>query len=156
MSPSPRFLPLVGLACALLVAGCGASDSDVGPGIPGDTPPNQTTCAVDQDCPDPAFFFCDTAVARCAPACRTREDCGAARRGQYALANCDESPLGCQCDLNQCVPGVCASDADCGSVRCSRCWSCRRWAARACWSWSRPWPSPRWSASPERSSGREW
>ncbi|WP_164014021.1 carboxypeptidase regulatory-like domain-containing protein [Pyxidicoccus trucidator] len=124
MSPSPRSHPLVGLACALLlVAGC-ASDMDETPVIPGDQPPTQTNCAVDQDCPDPAFFFCDTAVARCAPACRTREDCGAAQRGRYALPDCDESALGCQCDLNRCVPGVCADDADCREGRVCRDGAC--------------------------------
>ena len=123
MSPRPRFHPLVGLACALLVAGC-ASDMDGGPINPGKPPPTQTNCAVDQDCPDPAFFFCDTAVARCAPACRTREDCGASRRGAYALPDCDESDLGCQCDLNRCVPGVCAADADCKKGQVCRDGAC--------------------------------
>ncbi|MCY1022881.1 carboxypeptidase-like regulatory domain-containing protein [Pyxidicoccus sp. MSG2] len=125
MSPSPRSHPLVGPACALLLlalAGC-ASDEDMGPLIPGDTPPPRT-CAVDQDCPNAALFFCDTAVARCAPACRTPSDCRADRRGEYALPECDGSPLGCQCDLNRCLPGVCAADADCGAERVCRDGAC--------------------------------
>lgn len=124
MSPSPRSRPLAGLACALFLAlaGCGADDSDT-PGIPG-APGPQSTCAVDQDCPDPAFFFCDTAVARCAPACRTPGDCRADRRREYALPECDGSPLGCQCDQNRCMPGVCAADADCGEARVCRDGAC--------------------------------
>ncbi|MBZ4419921.1 carboxypeptidase-like regulatory domain-containing protein [Myxococcus sp. RHSTA-1-4] len=123
MSPSPRPFLLAGLACALLaLAGC-AADSTDGARIPAD-PYRQLDCAVDQDCPDPALFFCDTAVSRCAPACRTPEDCLAARRAEYALAECDGSPLGCQCDMNRCMPGVCAADADCGGGRVCRDGAC--------------------------------
>lgn len=124
MSPSPRLPALVGPACALLLAlaGCAADDS-MGPGISPEPGPGRT-CAVDQDCPDPAFFFCDTAVARCAPACRTPDDCRSERRGEYALPECDGSPLGCQCDLNRCLPGVCAKDADCGPALVCRDGAC--------------------------------
>ncbi|QSQ25744.1 carboxypeptidase regulatory-like domain-containing protein [Pyxidicoccus parkwayensis] len=124
MSPSPRFPSLLGPACALLLAlaGC-ASGDEMDPGIRQDTPP-QRTCAVDQDCPSAAFFFCDTAVARCAPACRTPDDCRAARRGEYALPECDSSPLGCQCDFNRCLPGVCAADSDCPGEKVCRDGAC--------------------------------
>jgi len=95
MSPFPRPLLLAGAVCALLVlAGCESGESDA-PLIPEEPPKNSTHCAVDQDCPDAALFFCNTATARCEPACRTREDCGRARRREHALpahAASDEAP----------------------------------------------------------------
>lgn len=118
MSPTFRPLALACLACVLLcLSGCG----DMGPGmdIPVGPNPQVTYCSVDQDCPDPSLYFCDSATSRCEPACLTRDDCGPARRGAHALAACDEvTGAGCQCDMNRCVPIVCAGDADCaqGSV----------------------------------------
>ncbi len=113
MSPTPRPLVLACLACVLLcLSGCG--DMDMGADLPIGPFPQGTYCSVDQDCPDPALFFCDSATSRCEPACLTREDCGQARRGAHALAACDEAGgAGCQCDMNRCVPVVCAADTDC-------------------------------------------
>ncbi|WP_426752435.1 carboxypeptidase regulatory-like domain-containing protein [Myxococcus sp. Y35] len=114
MSPTPRFSRLACLACVLLcVSGCGAMDE--GYSVPGGPPPPSGFCAVDQDCPDPDLFICDTTTSRCEAACRTREDCRGERRGLHALAVCDKSGgMGCQCDMNRCVPAVCATDSDCG------------------------------------------
>ena len=124
MSPFPRPLLLAGAVCALLVlAGCESGESDA-PLIPEEPPKNSTHCAVDQDCPDAALFFCNTATARCEPACRTREDCGRARRREHALPVCDDSLLGCQCDMSVCLPAVCAADADCGQGRVCRDGGC--------------------------------
>ncbi len=113
MNPLTRLVPLLGLLCVgPMLNGC-ASDggSNVNrPPVPGDAP-----CTVDQDCPDPSLFFCNTAASRCEAACRTREDCSAAKRGAYALAECDSNPLGCQCDLGKCVVSLCSRDADCGA-----------------------------------------
>ncbi|WNG16794.1 hypothetical protein [Cystobacter fuscus] len=86
------------------------------PGPQEATPPMPGSCQVDQDCPDPRFFICDTASARCQAACRTREDCTAARRGSaYRLSACDDNPLGCQCDGNQCVEAMCSADEACAA-----------------------------------------
>ncbi len=75
------------------------------------------TCIEDTDCPDPQLFFCNTTTSTCEPSCRTREDCGATRRGQYALDYCAGS-LGCQCDEGKCVGSLCSADVDCGSQVC--------------------------------------
>nr|WP_253910673.1 carboxypeptidase-like regulatory domain-containing protein [Pyxidicoccus fallax] len=106
----------------LLLAGC-ASDAEDTPGLP-PAPGPQFDCAVDQDCPDLDLFFCDTSVSRCTPGCRMPVHCGAPRRGAYALPECDNSPLGCQCDMNRCVPAVCASDEDCAEGRACRDGAC--------------------------------
>jgi hypothetical protein len=124
MSPFPRLLPLVCAMCALLaLAGC-ASDTGEPPTPPGEPPKDGSHCAVDQDCPDAALFFCNTATASCEPACRTRDDCGRERRGAYALAMCDDSVLGCQCDMSVCLPAGCAADANCGQDRVCRDGGC--------------------------------
>ncbi|MFP2961267.1 carboxypeptidase regulatory-like domain-containing protein [Myxococcus sp. 1LA] len=124
MSPTPRPHMLACLACVLLcLTGCGAMD--VGPDIPGGPYPQGPHCAVDQDCPDPALFFCDSATSRCEPACLTREDCQASRRGNYALTGCDgDGGAGCLCDMNRCVPAVCAADADCDADAVCRDGAC--------------------------------
>jgi len=123
MSPSLRPHLLTALVCALgVLAGCGMS-SDTPPGIPGDNKPLPGPCAVDQDCPDPALFFCNTALSRCEPACRSRSDCEEDRRQQYALAMCD-NPMGCQCDMNRCVVGLCATDVECGGTQVCRDGAC--------------------------------
>ncbi|WP_224240938.1 carboxypeptidase regulatory-like domain-containing protein [Hyalangium gracile] len=112
MNPLTRLLPLLGLLClGPLVEGCAASeDTDNRPPHSSD---QSVPCTVDQDCPNPSLFFCNTAASRCEAACRTREDCGAARRGEYALAECDNNPLGCQCDTGKCAVSLCSRDADC-------------------------------------------
>ncbi|MDP1823681.1 MAG: carboxypeptidase-like regulatory domain-containing protein [Archangium sp.] len=75
-------------------------------------------CIEDSDCPSPTLFFCNTVLSVCQPACRVRADCAAAVRGPFALAYCDQNPLGCQCDEGQCVASVCGRDADCGAQVC--------------------------------------
>ncbi|MFY2559517.1 carboxypeptidase regulatory-like domain-containing protein [Corallococcus terminator] len=123
MSPSLRPLLLTALVCALgTLAGCAMGSDDI-PGIPGDNKPLPGPCAVDQDCPDAALFICNTALSRCEPACRTRSDCEDRRRQQYALAMCD-NPMGCQCDMNRCVVGLCATDVDCGADQVCRNGTC--------------------------------
>ncbi|ATB38795.1 hypothetical protein CYFUS_004230 [Cystobacter fuscus] len=102
-----------------------------------ETPLLPGSCQVDQDCPDPRLFICDTAEARCKPACRTREDCTAARRGTaYRISACDENPLGCQCDANQCVEAMCSADEACAAsgrvCRDGRCTSASGARARTC------------------------
>ncbi|ATB33130.1 carboxypeptidase-like regulatory domain-containing protein [Melittangium boletus] len=113
---SPRLLArcamLVCCAVVGLAACAGGLDPDVpAPWLPTEDPPG--SCQVDQDCLDPHLFFCDTARARCQAACRTREDCTAARRGVFRIAACDENPLGCRCDNSQCVEALCSADAEC-------------------------------------------
>jgi hypothetical protein len=119
MNALTRMVLLPGLLCAALaLSGCASADA--GDPLPPNTPvkdPN-APCTVDQDCPDPALFFCNTVASRCEAACRTREDCGQARRGPYALAECDSNPLGCQCDTGRCVASLCSGDADCGQQVC--------------------------------------
>lgn len=123
MSPSSRPFVLPVVVCALVgtLAGCapGKDDSDT-PGPP--QPP--VTCAVDQDCPNPAFFFCNTVLSRCEPSCRSRRDCDVSRRGvDYRIAACD-TELGCQCDMNQCEVSLCTSDADCAGESVCRSGAC--------------------------------
>ncbi|MCP3100411.1 carboxypeptidase regulatory-like domain-containing protein [Myxococcus sp. K15C18031901] len=112
MTPSFRLLLLTGAVWGAALSACADSSADT-PFIPGPTP-DLGPCTVDQDCPDAALFICNTALSRCEPACRTREDCGAARRGEYALSFCDTGSLGCQCDMQRCVVAVCATDVECG------------------------------------------
>ena len=71
-------------------------------------------CTVDQDCGDPALFFCNTALSRCEPSCRTDLDCSVKRRGEVnAIAACESQALGCRCDASRCVPALCTGDSDC-------------------------------------------
>ncbi|HEX8699505.1 MAG TPA: carboxypeptidase regulatory-like domain-containing protein [Myxococcaceae bacterium] len=110
-------LPLGLLCVGLGLMGCGSEDAETPtPTLPDDDP--TAPCSVDQDCPDPALFFCNRVASLCEPACRTREDCSAARRGPYSLNECDSNPLGCQCDTGKCVPSLCSRDADCGQQVC--------------------------------------
>jgi hypothetical protein len=74
-------------------------------------------CNTDDDCPDPALFSCSQAGV-CVPSCRAKPDCGAARRGQYAIAACDSAQLGCQCDEGRCITTLCSSDSECGAQVC--------------------------------------
>lgn len=75
------------------------------------------SCQVDEDCPTEANFRCDQTTSECVASCRTREDCGAEARGQYALPEC-AGTSGCQCDVTDvggvCTPAFCSNDADCG------------------------------------------
>ncbi|AKQ65964.1 hypothetical protein A176_002876 [Myxococcus hansupus] len=126
MSSTPRFPLLARLACVLLcLSGCGDYlEGDV-TGRPGPPTSSREFCAVDQDCSDPDLFICDTATARCVAACRTQADCRGERRGIHALAVCDDAGgLGCQCDMNRCLPAVCAADSDCESDEACRDGAC--------------------------------
>lgn len=118
MNALTRLVLPLGLLCAGLgLIGCGSEDGEA----PVPTPPgNDPTapCSVDQDCPDPSLFFCNRVASRCEPACRTREDCSAARRGPYSLDECDSNPLGCQCDTGKCAPSLCSRNSDCGEQVC--------------------------------------
>ncbi len=119
MNALTRLVLMMGLLCVGPVLNGCASDEATEPPL---TPPGDPNapCTVDQDCPDPAFFFCNKVVSRCEAACRTREDCGAAKRREYALAECDSNPLGCQCDQGKCVASLCSRDADCQSGQVCR------------------------------------
>lgn len=110
--------PLRLALCAVLLSlsglwtACGDSGPEL-PGTPQDTP--ATSCQVDQDCPDPGLFFCDTVTSRCLAACRTQEDCTAAKRGEHRIAECDGNPLGCRCDNSRCRLAQCSADAECAA-----------------------------------------
>lgn len=111
------------LYVSLLWLGVHASGCDTEPTAPEQPPADAgvalpASCVVDQDCPDPALFFCSSASARCEPACRTQRDCGAAARGPYALPECDSNPLGCQCDEGRCVVALCSADSECSGQVC--------------------------------------
>jgi hypothetical protein len=100
--------------------GCGGSNSKADGG--GNDSGTQG-CLYDEDCPDPQLFGCNTQTSTCEPACRTKDDCGAAKRGQYALDYCANG-LGCQCDEGKCVGALCASDTDCGATQVCRSGAC--------------------------------
>lgn len=83
-------------------------------------PPESTdggACTEDSDCPDPAFFECSSVSYTCVPSCRTKADCTAAVRGEWAIPEC-EGGLGCECDEQQCVTKLCSADSDCGGKVC--------------------------------------
>jgi hypothetical protein len=123
MNPLTRLVLMLNLLCVgPALHGCSSDNGPEGPPTPPGDP--GVACTVDQDCPDPAFFFCNKAASRCEAACRTREDCGAAKRGEYALAECDSNPLGCQCDQGKCVVSLCSRDADCQAGQVCRDGQC--------------------------------
>jgi hypothetical protein len=111
--------------CALLLlvglksTGC-VNEGEGPPEPPPDSRGEPGACQVDQDCPDPALFFCNSATSRCEAACRTQADCTAERRGNYRLETCDANPLGCRCDGNRCVEALCSADVDCAQERVCR------------------------------------
>lgn len=114
MNPPLRLaLCAVLLSFSSLWSACDAS-APLLPGEPVDTPPTGA-CQVDQDCPDPGLFFCDTVTSRCLAACRTQEDCTAAKRGEHRIAECDGNALGCRCDSSRCVVAQCSADAECAA-----------------------------------------
>ncbi|NOK09427.1 carboxypeptidase-like regulatory domain-containing protein [Corallococcus exercitus] len=122
--PLPVRSPGLVLACLLACAmGCGMSDLDA-PFIQGGGADD--ACTVDQDCADPALFFCNTALSRCEPACRTDLDCSVTRRGELnAIAACETQALGCRCDASRCVPALCTGDDGCDGLDVCRDGACR-------------------------------
>ncbi|MBU8894546.1 carboxypeptidase regulatory-like domain-containing protein [Corallococcus sp. M34] len=113
LSPLRLLAPVTGVALVVLCLSLGCAMGDEGtPKVPGGSPVGGP-CSVDQDCGDPALFMCNTAVSRCEASCRVDVDCGASRRGQAALPQCEANPLGCRCDANRCVAALCTADADC-------------------------------------------
>ncbi|MBN8467922.1 carboxypeptidase regulatory-like domain-containing protein [Corallococcus exiguus] len=122
--PHPVRSPGLVLACLLACAmGCAMSDMEA-PFIHGGWA--DTFCTVDQDCGDPALFFCNTALSRCEPSCRTDLDCSVKRRGEVnAIAACESQALGCRCDASRCVPALCTGDSDCEDGELCRDGTCR-------------------------------
>ncbi|TSC20370.1 carboxypeptidase regulatory-like domain-containing protein [Corallococcus sp. Z5C101001] len=125
MRPIPHPVRSPGLVFACLLAcamGCGMYASDA-PGIFGGK--NDDACTVDQDCADPALFFCNTALSRCEAACRSDDDCSVTRRGElHAIAACELQSLGCRCDASRCVPALCTGDALCANGEVCRDGTC--------------------------------
>jgi hypothetical protein len=87
------------------------------PGGDGGTDGGEEQCFEDTDCLDPDLFFCNISTSKCEPACRSKDECTAAVRGQYALDYC-AGARGCECDEGRCVASLCSADADCGSQVC--------------------------------------
>ncbi|MBJ6762339.1 carboxypeptidase regulatory-like domain-containing protein [Myxococcaceae bacterium JPH2] len=113
MSPLRLLAPVTGVALVVLCLSLGCASGEEGsPKVPGGSPVGGP-CSVDQDCGDPALFICNTAVSRCEAACRVDADCGAKRRGQAVLPQCEANRLGCRCDASRCVAALCSVDADC-------------------------------------------
>jgi hypothetical protein len=109
-----RALLVLPLVSSLGLLGCGTpgpGDGGTGGGS------GNGDCFDEFDCPDPQLFFCNTTTSKCEPACRTKTDCTASARGQYALEFCNGT-LGCQCDEGKCVGSLCSSDTDCGTQVC--------------------------------------
>ncbi len=115
MNPPLRLALCAVLLFSSLWTAC-ADSGDAPPEPVPATPDDPGSCQVDQDCPDPGLFFCDTATSRCLAACRTQADCTAAKRGAYRIESCDTNPLGCRCDGNRCVAALCSSDAECAAA----------------------------------------
>ncbi|WP_309897497.1 carboxypeptidase regulatory-like domain-containing protein [Archangium sp.] len=114
MNPPLRLALCAVLLFSSLWTGCG-SELEPPPGVPQPTPEEPGTCRVDQDCPDPGLFFCDTVTSRCQAACRTQADCTSSKRGEHRIATCDANPLGCRCDNSRCVEALCSADAECAT-----------------------------------------
>lgn len=104
----------------LTLSGC-PTPSKVDAGVDGGGTDN--SCIDAQDCPNTQFFDCDTSKSQCVPACRTKADCSAATRGQYALPEC-AGALGCQCDEGRCNSALCSADSDCGGTLVCRNGNC--------------------------------
>lgn len=119
------FAGLASLSLALTACpGPTPGGEDGGPPVePCDANAGDCTCVVDEDCPDPALFFCNQTTSTCQPACRSKTDCTSAVRGEFALAYCDGN-LGCQCDEGTCVAALCSADVDCGANSACRNGTC--------------------------------
>jgi hypothetical protein len=127
MSVNKRLALLAGLAAGAFVLGaCGSSDPGADGGTDAGTCDPRTEeceCIEDEQCPGDGLFFCNTSTFTCQPACRTKADCTAAVRGDFALSYC-EGNLGCVCDEGTCVASLCSADVDCGANNACRNGSC--------------------------------
>ncbi|GEM_PF-810368 len=124
MTLFPRTLMIALVAAGVTVTACGGTNPipDGGTGGGGGS---SGGCFEDSECPDKGggLFFCNTTTSACEPSCRVKEDCGAAKRGEFALAYC-ASGLGCECDEGKCVGSLCSADADCGTTQVCRSGAC--------------------------------
>jgi hypothetical protein len=122
--PPPLRSPGIVFVCLLAFAtGCGMYDTLGTPSVPGGK--TDLACTVDQDCADPALFFCNTALSRCEPSCRTDADCAVTRRGEiHAITACESREQGCRCDANRCVAALCAGDDACEGGQVCRDGAC--------------------------------
>jgi len=123
-APFRLALGAVLLCVSVTLLGCPPDTSPEEPGPTDGGVTGPTSCVVDQDCPDPALFFCNRATSTCEAACRTQADCSAQRRGAYRLEACDANPLGCRCDNNRCVVALCSADGECGADKVCRDGQC--------------------------------
>src|SRR4051794_12921823 len=114
MNPPLRLARCAVLLCTCVWAACSAG-APPGPPAPPPPTPHTGSCQVDQDCPDPGLFFCDTATSQCRAGARTQEGCPAGKRGAYRIEACDANPLGCGCDNSRCVVALCSADAECAA-----------------------------------------
>jgi hypothetical protein len=113
---------MIAIAALAFAAGCGTkpppkTDGGTGGGS------GSTDCIEDLDCPNAQLFFCNTASAKCEASCRTKADCTAAVRGEFALDYCAKG-LGCECDEGKCVGSLCSSDAECSTGQACRSGQC--------------------------------
>jgi hypothetical protein len=100
------------------IAACGKP-----PAVQPDSGVVDESCLDDTDCPGENLFYCDTIDSTCKPSCRSKADCSADVRGQYALDYCAGN-LGCQCDEGSCVASLCSADVDCGATGTCRNGAC--------------------------------
>ena len=90
------------------IAACGkpeAEEEDAG--VP------DYSCLDDSDCPGEHPSPTVTPSTPRGAVGRSKTDCSAEVRGQYALDDCVGN-LGCQCDEGSCVASLCSADVDCG------------------------------------------
>src|SRR5262249_49800315 len=64
-------------------------------------------------------------TSSCIPVCHTATDCTAAVRGAAnSIPECDNNPLGCQCDNGTCEIALCSGDVDCALGQVCRSGKC--------------------------------
>ncbi len=114
-------------AGAIALSACGGGEGEGDGGVDSGTAcdPRTETCECigDEDCPGDGLFFCNTTSFTCQPACRSKADCTAEARGEFALDFCSGN-LGCVCDEGTCIASLCSADADCGSTSVCRNGAC--------------------------------
>ncbi len=128
MRADKRLALLASLAAgAFALAACGGDDPDNTDGGPGTVTCNpieeECECIESTDCIDDELFFCNQTTFTCQPSCRSKADCSAEARGEYALSFC-EGNLGCVCDEGTCMASLCSADADCGQGNACRNGTC--------------------------------